>query len=228
MDHNNVNNINQEQVYIAIGPSVSASNLKKMKGDTLDTPNMILLKNDYEKKDPNDNGRASNKNLNGMLTSSESDTYKSLPFKLSRTSIARSTELERTKPPEQMEANQINNIYEIEKRMWGCTWSDLTKHCQHGDSCPFVWNILDLPKVSSTILPPTLSRAADALCDISNQQRVYRPPPNSNIVKVPLVSTNKVAALHNGDGGEDDGGEEMRGGYRYRYRVQGRGQDVIS
>ena len=212
MDHNNVNNINQEKVDIAIGPSVSASNLKKMKGETLDTPNMILMKNDYEKKDPNDNVRASNKNLNGMLTSSESETCKSLPFKLSRTSIGRSTELERTKPPEQMEANQLNNIYEIEKRMWGCTWSDLTKHCQHGDSCPFVWNILDLPKVSSTILsgsnlPPTLSRAANArqyvgLCDISNQQRVYRPPPDSNIVKVPLVSTNKASALHNGDGGE--------------------------
>ena len=111
MDHNNVNDINQEKVDIAIGPSVSASNLKKMKGETLDTPNMIILKN--EKKDPNDNGRASNKNLNGMLTSSESDTYKSLPFKLSRTSIGRSTELKRTKPPDQMEANQLNNINEI-------------------------------------------------------------------------------------------------------------------
>ena len=97
--------------------------------------------------------------------------------------------------------------------MWGCSWSDLTKHCQHGDSCPFVWNILDLPTVSSTILPgsnlpPTLSRADDArqyaagLCDIS-QQRVYRPPPNSNIVKVPLVSTSKATALHNGVGGEE-------------------------
>ena len=203
MDHNNVN---PEKVDIK--PFVAANNSKKMKAETLDTQNMILLKNDYEKKDHNDNERVSNKNINGMLTSSESDRGKSLPFKLSSKSIGGSTESEMTKLSEQMEENQINNIYEIEKQMWGCSWSDLTKHCQHGDSCPFVWNILDLPTVGSSRLPPTLSRVADArqyaagLCDISSQQRVYRPPPNSNIVKVPLVSTSKATALHNGEGGE--------------------------
>ena len=103
--------------------------------------------------------------------------------------------------------------------MWGCSWSDLTKHCQYGDSCPLVWDILELPTVSSAILTlsnlPTPLRADaegpyvglnlipssdPALGDISSQQRVYHPPQDSNIVKVPLVFTSKAAALQNGEG----------------------------
>ena len=79
-------------------------------------------------------------------------------------SIGRSTESNRTENQEHLEIEEsIKNKFENEKQSWGCSWSELTKNCQHGDSCPLINNILEL---STFLTEPTLSmplsRAADA------------------------------------------------------------------
>ena len=61
------------------------------------------------------------------------------------------------------ENKKTNNQFENEKRSLGCSWADLTKNCQHGDSCPLIDNILGLSTffAKSTLTLPS-SRAFDA------------------------------------------------------------------
>ena len=47
-------------------------------------------------------------------------------------------------------SNEFNSDFEIEKRSWGCSWSVLTTNCHHGHSCPFIRMILDLDTFGNT------------------------------------------------------------------------------
>lgn len=49
-----------------------------------------------------------------------------------------------------LNSNMFKSNFEIEKRSWGCSWSEFTSNCHHGHSCPFIRKILGLDTFGST------------------------------------------------------------------------------
>ena len=62
-------------------------------------------------------------------------------------------------------SNKFITNLEIEKKSWGCSWTDITNKCHHGDFCSFIRKTLELPTAvhsAPMTLPLPSSRATDA------------------------------------------------------------------